>query len=74
MTNMETRHVSRKTIGGALRYELLAQQHRPRDQAALARECVRLAALGLRARDIASALRLDLGEVLAMINQQMTGE
>jgi hypothetical protein len=56
--------MSAKNIGGALRYELLTQRHRPLDHDALARECVRLAGMGLRARDIASALRVDLADVL----------
>jgi hypothetical protein len=66
--------MTRKTIGGALDYRVLAELHRPRDDAALAAECRRLAAIGLRARDVATALRLDLGEVLAILKQQTTGE
>ena len=51
----------------ATEYTARAQQYRPRDESALARECYRLFATGLTARDIATALRLELGVVLAML-------
>ncbi len=54
----------RKSIGGVLLYELLAQQHRPLDDAALAAECRRLHATGLTPRDVAIAMRVDLAIVL----------
>lgn len=49
-------------------YQLCAQQHRPQDQAAMAAEIRRLSAEGLKPRDIAAALRLDLAAVLVMLN------
>jgi len=48
-------------IGGTLgmrEYAALAQQHRPTDPKVLATEIRRLAATGLRAIDISTALRL----------------
>jgi hypothetical protein len=60
--------VSRKIIGGVLLYELLAQQHRPRDDGALAAECRRLVSTGLTPRDVATALRLELADVLMWID------
>ena len=52
---------ARRSLGGALdmaAYAALAQTHRPTDPAELAGEIRRLAATGLRARDISTALRL----------------
>jgi hypothetical protein len=46
-----------------------ADLHRPTDPGALAREIRRLARTGLRPRDIAAALRVDLGAVLSAIRE-----
>ena len=51
----------------AITYQHRAQQHRPRDESAMARECSRLVSTGLTPRDVATALRLDLGEVLTWL-------
>jgi hypothetical protein len=51
----------------AATHERLAQQHRPTDPAALAGEIQRLAASGLKARDIATALRLPLDTVVNVL-------
>lgn len=51
------------SIGGTLDYRLLAQQHRPTDQAALAVEVRRLAQQGLKPLDIAAALNLTCAAV-----------
>lgn len=48
-------------------YRLRAATHRPTDPVALQREVRRLRAAGLKPRDIAQALRLGIGQVLAMI-------
>lgn len=48
----------------ALDHDRRAQEHCPTDPAALAAEINRLAASGLKARDIAGALRLDMAAVL----------
>ena len=53
----------RKTIGGPLRYDLLAALNRPQDTAALCAEARRLAGTGLTAGDIASAMRIDFVQV-----------
>ena len=45
-------------------YDRLARIHRPSNPAVLAMEMRRLHANGLTARDIAAALRLDIGQVL----------
>lgn len=52
------------------RYDQLAQINRPRDESSLARECSRLRSTGLTARDIATALRLDLGTVLGWLQRR----
>ena len=54
---MNTRRNLAGTLGLA-EYSALAQLHRPTDPAELAAEIRRLAATGLRARDISTALRL----------------
>lgn len=51
------------SIGGALDYRLLAEQHRPQSDDALRDEVQRLASTGLTAVDISVALRLDLAVV-----------
>jgi DNA-binding NarL/FixJ family response regulator len=51
--------MKQRTIGGPLRYDLLAQANRPTDETALRREVLALFARGLTERDIAGALRLD---------------
>ena len=58
------KRLQRRTIGGALDYRVLAELHRPRDDASLAAECRRLHATGLTPRDVATALRVDLANVL----------
>jgi len=62
--------MTRRNIGGDLdlaAYAALAQRHRPTDPAALAGEIQRLAASGLKARDIATALRLPLDTVVNVL-------
>jgi hypothetical protein len=51
-------------------YQHRARQHRPRDEFAMARECSRLIAIGLTPRDVAHALRLDLREMLALLQRR----
>jgi hypothetical protein len=53
-------------IGGTLRYEQLAQLHRPKDTSQL-REEVRRLAHTLTAQDISTALRIDLVQVREML-------
>lgn len=53
-----------------MRYDLLAQQHRPNDPAALSQEVRRLSAAGLKPRDIASHLALHIDIVLRMLLEQ----
>ncbi len=55
------------SIDGTLDYRLLAQQHRPTDQAALAAEVRRMASQGLRPRDIAAALGMNVVLVLHIL-------
>jgi hypothetical protein len=45
-------------------WQLLADMHKPADQGAIAQEIRRLHATGLKSRDIAQALRLDIAVVL----------
>ena len=45
-------------------WRALADLHRPTDQATLYAEIRRQAASGLKARDISTALRIDMGVVL----------
>ena len=52
-------------------YEARAQAHRP-GSLAIAAEVRRLAASGLKARDIAQALRLDIAQVINLARQQST--
>jgi len=54
--------------GDAKSHEQRSQQHRPTDPAELAGEIQRLAAQGLKARDIANALRLAEDEVVSVLN------
>jgi hypothetical protein len=61
--------MSTKNIGGAQRYDQLANANRPHDEQSLARECSRLRLTGLTPRDIATALRLDIGEVLELLRE-----
>lgn len=49
-------------------YRQAAQRHRPTDPQALAIAVQDLAAQGLTLRDIAVALRMDIAEVLALLN------
>jgi len=57
-----------RSIGGPLRYDLLAQQHRPTEPAALQAEVRRLAnEQRLSASDISVALRLSLPQVREML-------
>jgi hypothetical protein len=65
--------MTRPSIGGTHGHELLAalsgrDRHRPTDPQLIAKECRRLAATGLRPRDIAAALRLDLTFVISAVN------
>ena len=45
-------------------WRTLADKHRPTDPAVLSAEIRRLAATGLTARDISTALRIDMAQVL----------
>lgn len=56
-----------KRIGGALRYDQLAQLHRPTDQAALASQVRELSSRGLTERDIGQHLRLDPSAVRKLL-------
>lgn len=51
----------------ALDYQRLAEQHRPGDETALAREVRKQASAGLTERDIGMALRLDPGAVRRLL-------
>jgi hypothetical protein len=51
------------TIGGRLDYRALANLHRPREPQAIAAEIRRLAASGLKAADIATALNMAIEQV-----------
>lgn len=55
------------SIGGVLRYDLLAQLNRPTDNTVLSEEVRRLARNGLTPLDISVALRIDLGTVRTML-------
>jgi hypothetical protein len=60
---------AQKSIGGALRYDLLAQLHRPTDPTALQIEVRRLAGeQRLSPSDISVALRLSLPQVREMLS------
>jgi hypothetical protein len=48
-------------------YDIRADRHRPTDPAVLSREIRRLAAEGLRVRDIAQALRMNDAEVVNLL-------
>jgi len=54
----------RRAMTTALDYTALAQLHRPSDPPALRAECRRFLATGLKPRDVAVALRIDLALVL----------
>jgi hypothetical protein len=56
-----------RVIPGAVDWRDLAERYRPTDVDALAAEIRRLHASGLKARDLSTALRLPLNEVLDMI-------
>ena len=64
-----TRRPHADRIPGELDWRRLSEQHRPDDPAQLTAEIRRLHATGLTARDVASALRLDLGLVLEAIQR-----
>jgi hypothetical protein len=49
-------------------YRALADQHRPTEQSAIAEEIRRLHREGLTARDVADAMRLDVGVVLSALH------
>jgi hypothetical protein len=59
--------LKRTSIGGPLDYAALARLHRPTEPAALQAEVRRLAASGLTAQDVATALRLDLVVVRTLL-------
>lgn len=59
-----------RTIGGVLDYRLLANQHRPPDDAAIAEEVKRLSRSGLTSRDIAQALQLSWPAVEQLLREQ----
>jgi transposase-like protein len=50
-------------IGGQLHYRDLSRLFRPSDPAALAREAVKLARLGLSVRDVAQAIGCEAAQV-----------
>lgn len=50
-------------------WQLLADMHRPADPQAIGAEIRRLHQSGLTVRDVAVALRLDLGQVLTAISE-----
>jgi hypothetical protein len=54
-------------IGGVLRYDLLAQQHRPTCEHCLRRECVLMFSRGLTEQDIGRALKLDATAVRRLL-------
>jgi len=54
-------------IGGPLRYDLLANIHRPLDPRQIAAEVRRLVASGMSDGDVAAALRLDIQQVRRMV-------
>ena len=56
-----------KTIGGPVRYDILAQMHKPKTAEAMCREVRRLASTGLSPMDISVALRLNVATVREMI-------
>jgi hypothetical protein len=51
------------------RYNELANANRPSDRQSLVRECSQLLSTGLKARDIAQALRLDIGEAMELLRE-----
>jgi hypothetical protein len=53
----------------AFDWRLLADMHKPTDPAAIAAEIRRLAATGLKPRDISNTLRLDMGAVLEALRE-----
>lgn len=57
----------RQTIGGPVRYDVLAQMHKPKTAEAMCHEVRRLATTGLTPVDIATALRLNVAAVREMI-------
>jgi hypothetical protein len=57
----------KQTIGGPLRYDVLAQMHKPKTAEALCSEVRRLATTGLSPIDISAALRLDVAAVREML-------
>jgi hypothetical protein len=59
--------LTRTNVGGRLTYQALAELHRPSDPAAIAREVRRLHNTGLKARDIAVALRIAPDQVMNML-------
>jgi hypothetical protein len=61
--------LSSSHIGGELDWRRLAEAHRPTEPSALAVEVRRLHGTGWSARDIASALRLDIVFVLELIQR-----
>ena len=50
-------------------WRLLADKHRPTDPAIMAAEIRHLRKTGLKPRDIATALRVDLGVVLSALSE-----
>ena len=57
-----------RSIGGTVRYDILAAMNRPTDPAAIAEEVRRLRRSGLTAQDVSQALRISpavIREILA---------
>ena len=61
-----------RPIDGAFDYRRLADVHRPSCNDALTADVRRLARSGLTARDIPAALRVNLAQVLELLNQQQS--
>jgi hypothetical protein len=68
--DLEALAMTRPTVGGSLNYAVLAQLHKPTDPRAIAVEIRRMHAGGLKPRDVAVALRLDLSQVLEAIGEK----
>ena len=60
----------RSAIGGTLDYAKLAQLHRPREEAAMARAVRELAARGLTERDIGQHLGLEAKAVRRLLDHK----
>lgn len=64
-----TTTMKRTSIGGPVRYDLLAQQHRPTDEQTLAVNARVLTSQGLTPQDIGQALQLSAAAVTALLRE-----